>query len=73
MSKRIAIPAAIALLVAAGAAIAALPGPKYWGDIYTYIDENGQVVGRAHIDCHGRYHSEGIRTSRYHYGQATCG
>lgn len=72
--KKIAAPFAIALLAVAGiAAAAAFPGPKYWGDIYTYVDDQGNVVGRAQIDCRGQYHETGTRTANYHYGQATCG
>ena len=75
-SKQIktALPFALALLVVAGSTVAAAwPGPKYWGDIYTYLDEQGNVVGTARIDCSGQYHQQGIQTANYYYGQATCG
>lgn len=64
---------ALAAALAATAALAAPPGPKYWGDIYVYFDEQGQEVGRASIDCDGVLHRSGQVTSHYSYGQATCG
>lgn len=73
MNKKAVAGLALAAALAATAALAAPPGPKYWGDIYVYFDDHGQQVGYASIDCHGVLHRSGQTTSRYSYGQATCG
>jgi len=71
MRKHFALGLGLAALAAAGAAIAAI-GPTGPGQIYTYYDDAGAVVGQSSIHCDGTPESWGKFTKNYGVGYYLC-
>lgn len=71
MRKKFALGLGLAAIAVVGAAVAAI-GPTGPGQIYTYYDDNGAIVGRSSIRCDGTRESSGKYTQRYDVGYYIC-
>ncbi|KRB06609.1 DUF6289 family protein [Lysobacter sp. Root690] len=71
MRKKLALALGFAALAAVGAAVAAI-GPTGPGQIYTYYDANGSVVGQSSIHCDGTPEFWGKATKNYGVGYYIC-
>ena len=71
MRKTFALGLGLAAFAVVGAAVAAI-GPTGPGQIYTYYDDNGAVVGRSSIHCDGTPEAWGKFTKNYDVGYYLC-
>ncbi|MGH8080834.1 MAG: DUF6289 family protein [Lysobacter sp.] len=71
MRKKLALALGLAAIAAVGAAVAAI-GPTGPGQIYTYYDASGAVVGQSSIHCDGTREAWGTPTKNYGVGYYIC-
>ncbi|ROU05071.1 DUF6289 family protein [Lysobacter enzymogenes] len=71
MRKKLALGLGLAAFAVVGAAVAAI-GPTGPGQIYTYYDDNGAVVGQSSIHCDGTPAAWGKFTKNYGVGYYLC-